>query len=266
MRLSLKPSRGFSAAAWLIVVGSLSGCKDKDAPVAPSEAASSKTDTTVGCPDGTSGDPPRSEFQPALSALRDRHYQKAQKELRNLCEKYRKSATARVWLGDAVLYDEAKDYHRAADEALEHYRAAERLHGAGCVLRPVMHYYLRMGSAYAHLRNDRAQEAEKHLLVARQEWPDSAEVFYHSARARCHLGQVDACLENLDKTLELAQQRRRPLFLRVHRALDDWLVRADEQSEFKVLREQHEVEYQALKRKYQQNAAPLGSSPKGTKQ
>ena len=255
MRLSFEPSRIGIVAAWLIVVASLSSCKNKDAdpapPVTPSASASSQR---WGCPGGHSLDPPKAEFRPAIDALQDKRYREAQKLLGNLCAKYPNSATARVWLGDAVFYDSEKDYVASADEALKHYERAHALVNAGCNMREVMHYYLLMGMAYAHLRKDQAQQAEHYLLVARQRWPDSAEVYYHLARAHCLRGQLDECLEDLERTFRIAKERRRPLFLRVHRALDDWFVRTETQSEFANLREQRPHEFERLKDKYR--AAP----------
>lgn len=202
------------------------------------------------CPDGRSVDPPKSEFRPAIGAFHDQRYPEAQKLLGNLAEKYPNSATTRVWLGDAVLYDEGKEYIAAADEAIRHYQRADELVRAGCKLREAMAYYLRMGLAYAYLRKDLADEAGKHLELAVAEWPESAEVHYHSARAACLRKDHAACLKHLEHTYDLAQRRVRPLFLRVHRSLDDWFVRADSQSEFVELRELKAAEFQQLKDRY----------------
>ncbi len=251
MRFSFKPTRTASAAAWLIVVASLASCKDKeDSSGQVASSPSSSAGHAEPCPDGASDDPPKSQFRPAIAALKDKNYAQAAKLLRNLCEKHPNSATARVWLGDAMLYDPSRDYQGAAEAALVEYRRAEHLHESGCRLRETMHYYLRMGSAYAHLRKGRADEAEKQLLLAKERWPESAEVFYHLARARCLRGDFDGCLSNLDQAYLLARDRRRPLFLRVPRSLDDWFVRADSQSEFAALRRERPQAFQALKDKY----------------
>jgi len=202
------------------------------------------------CPAGRSVDPPKAEFRPAITAFHDQRYPVAQKLLRNLADKYPDSATTRVWLGDAVLYDEGKEYVAAADEAIRHYQRADELVRAGCKLREPMAYYLRMGLAYAYLRKDSADAASAQLAVAVAQWPESAEVHYHSARVACLRKDHDACLKHLEHTFDLAQRRVRPLFLRVHRSLDDWFVRADSQSEFAELRELKAAEFQRLKDRY----------------
>lgn len=248
MGLSLKLARPITAAAWLIVVATQSSCKDKEGPAAPPGSASAAS--VSHCPAGRSVDPPRGEFRPAISAFHDQRYAVARDLLGNLAEKYPDSATARVWLGDAVLYDESKDYVGAADEAIRHYQRADELVRAGCKLREAMAYYLRMGLAYAYLRKDLPDAANEHLELALAEWPESAEVHYHSARVACLRKDHAVCLKHLDQTFDLAQRRVRPLFLRVHRSLDDWFVRADSQSEFKELRELKATEFQALKERY----------------
>jgi len=249
MGLSLKLARPITAAGWLIVVATQSSCKDKEGPAAPPGSAASSASVSH-CPAGRSVDPPKAEFRPAISAFHDQRYSVARELLGNLAERYPDSATARVWLGDAVLYDESKDYVGAADEAIRHYQRADELVRAGCKLRDAMAYYLRMGFAYAYLRKDSADAADEHLELARAEWPESAEVHYHSARVACLRKNHAACLKHLDHTFDLAQRRVRPLFLRVHRSLDDWFVRADSQSEFKELRELKAAEFQALKERY----------------
>lgn len=262
MRLSLKLFRAVSPAAWLIVVATLASCKDKEAAPAVATGSASSTTPTRGCPDGSSEDPPKFEFRAAISSLRDKRYGEAQKLLRNLGEKYPKSATVRVWLGDAVLYDESHDYVDAANRALVHYKSAEALHDQGCKLREAMHYYLRMGFAYAYLRKDDAAQAERHLTIAKERWPQSAEVYYHAARAACLRKDQEACLKELEETYRLAVQHARPLFLRVHRSLDDWFVRAETQSEFEGLRRERAAEFQALKEKYRRQAAAFaGEGP-----
>src|SRR5690606_33096774 len=102
-----------------------------------------------------------------------------QEALRKLCEEYPYSATARVWYGDSLLYDSSKEYVVAANEALVQYEKADQLREHGCALKDVIHYYLRMGSAYAFLRKDQPERAAEHLEQAREQWPQSAEVFYH---------------------------------------------------------------------------------------
>src|SRR5688572_5139983 len=248
MRLSVKLARRATTAAWLIVVATQPSCKDKEASTAPVGSASSAP--LARCPRGVSVDPPKGEFRTAISALQDQRYAVAQKLLGNLAEKYPDSATARVWLGDAVLYDEEKDYVAAADEAIRHYRRADELVRAGCKLRDAMAYYLRMGLAYAYLRKDSPDAAAAELAIAIENWPNSAEVHYHSARVACLRKDHDECLKHLEHTFQLARQRVRPLFLRVHRSLDDWFVRADTQSEFAELRTLKAAELSQLKQRY----------------
>lgn len=249
MGLSLKLARLITAAGWLIVVATQSSCKDKEGPAAAVGSAASSASASH-CPAGRSVDPPKGEFRPAISAFHDQRYAVAQKLLGNLAEKYPDSATTRVWLGDAILYDEDKEYVAAADEAIRHYQRADELVRAGCKLREAMAYYLRMGLAYAYLRKDSPDAASKHLEVAVAQWPESAEVHYHSARVACLRKDHAGCLKHLEHTFDLAQRRVRPLFLRVHRSLDDWFVRADSQSEFAELRQLKAAELQQLKERY----------------
>lgn len=259
MGLSLRLARPFTAAGWLIVVATQPSCKEKEGPAAPPASAASSVSASH-CPGGRSVDPPKAEFRPAISAFHDQRYAVAQKLLGNLAEKYPDSATTRVWLGDAVLYDEGKDYIAAADEAIRHYERADELVRAGCKLREATAYYLRMGLAYAYLRKDLPDEAHRHLVLAVNQWPESAEVHYHSARAACLRKDYDGCLKHLEHTFDLAQRRVRPLFLRVHRSLDDWFVRADSQSEFTELRQVKATEFQGLKARYRALPAGPGSA------
>jgi hypothetical protein len=117
-------------------------------------------------------------------------------------------------------------------------------------MREGMHYYMRMGSAYAHLRKHDPERAHAELEVAERNWPDSAEVHYHLARMHCQRPDYDACLAELEKTYALARERKRPLFLRVHRSVDDWLVRAHSQSEFEALRRERGAELGALEARF----------------
>ena len=256
MRLSLQSSRRAGASAWLIVVASLPSCKDKDSgsPAAGASLAGPASASST-CADGSSEDPPKSEFREAVGALRDKKYVAAQQRLRNLCEKYPKSATARVWLGDAILYDSAKDHRVAADEALKEYQLAQSLNERGCALREAMHYYLMMGVAYAHLRKKQPEAAQQYLEAAAEKWPTSAEVFYRQAQAMILRKQYDRALIQLAKTFELAEQRQRPMFLRVHRSLDDWLERTERQSEFKELLAARPGEFHALKLRFRSESA-----------
>jgi hypothetical protein len=113
-----------------------------------------------------------------------------------------------------------------------------------------MHYYLRMGMVYAHLRKEDHAPAVEQLNIAKQHWPSSAEIYYHLARASAINGAKKEALAYLDQTFELAQARERPLFLRVHRSLDDWFERAERQSEFKELLKERTADYTALKARH----------------
>jgi tetratricopeptide (TPR) repeat protein len=93
-----------------------------------------------------------------------------------------------------------------------------------------------MDYAYAFLRQKSADDAIKHLDIAKKNWDNSAEVFYHLARAYCLKKDVDACSENFEKSLEIAKSLRRPKFLRSHHSMDDWIRRSRTQSEFGPLR------------------------------
>jgi hypothetical protein len=219
------------------------GCeKDKVQATSTAPSASAAPPTC----DGRSLDPTKSEFKSAIRQLRQQQYATARVKLKALAVRYPLSATVKVWQGDAVLYDSASDYEAAADAALVHYGQAQQLHEQGCTLREGMHYYLAMGTAYAHLRKQQHKRALSELQLAKQRWPDSAEVHYHLARAECLAEHFEVCLDHLERTYVLARQRTRPLFIRVHRSLDDWFVRADGQSEFEALRKGHSQKYQAL--------------------
>lgn len=193
------------------------------------------------CPGGQSEDPPLRDLDRALGAFAEKRYRDAQAALDALAASYPRSATARVWRGEATLYEGKLDdgvdrYREAASQALQHYRAAQRLHESGCALLASDHYYLRMGSAYAHLRLGAPNPALAQLEVAKEAWPESAEIPYTMARAECARDRVDPCLERLRETLELARERRRPMFLRTHRSVADWVARSRTQSELGPLR------------------------------
>jgi len=210
--------------------------------VAPkASAAAPVASTGPACPGGQSEDPPMRDLDRALVAFGEKRYRDAQAQLDALAERYPRSATARVWRGEATLYegkleDGADAYRDAASRAITHYRAAAALHEAGCALLASDHYYLRMGAAYAHLRLGAPNPALRELEEARARWPDSAEIPYTIARAECARGQVDACVAAFTTTLELARDRRRPMFLRTHRSVADWVSRSRTQSEFGPLR------------------------------
>lgn len=248
MRRLGKRRRGAVLCLALGVASSGTGC-EKEAPAPVASATASVAPAPTACEHGRSLDPPRSEFKRAITLLRDKKYKAADGLLEKLEKKYPLSATVLVWRGDATLYDSARDYTEAATQALVYYRKATKLHDEGCGLRPGMHYYLTMGTAYAYLRKKDAANARKALEIAEKHWPNSAEVHYHFARTECLENHLDECLARLERTYELARSRQRPLFLRVHRALDDWFVRADSQSEFEQLRKTRAKAFQELKAK-----------------
>jgi tetratricopeptide (TPR) repeat protein len=193
------------------------------------------------CVGGQSEDPPMRDLDRALVAFEAKRYREAQALLDGLAQRFPRSATVRVWRGEATLYegkleDGADAYRDAATHALKFYREAAALHEAGCRLLASDHYYLRMGAAYAQLRLGAPNLALRELDIARATWPNSAEVPYTMARAECLRGRVDDCLAGFRATLEIARERRRPMFLRTHRSVADWVVRSRTQSEFGPLR------------------------------
>lgn len=181
-------------------------------------------------------DPPRAAMREAIDAFRDQNYEAAQLALDVLAKQYPTSATVRVWRGDATLFDKKLNEATAAERALPFFLEAQRLFDAGCPLRDREQYYMRMGLVYGYLRRDDPRPALTELEALRQRWPDSAEVTYHMARAHCLLGQVERCAELFEQTLEIAQSLRRPIFLRTHHSVDDWVRRSRTQSEFPALR------------------------------
>ncbi len=194
------------------------------------------------CSSGESVDPPRAELEPARVAFESRRYGEAIQGFDGMAEKYPFSATVRVWRAEATLYqykrsDGDKRFEQAASDALPFYQAAEALHERGCRLPDEAEYYLRMGSAYAHLRKRDAKLAAVQLRIAKKRFPDSAEATYALARASCLLDSVDDCAQYLAETLTIARELRRPLFLRTHRSMDEWIRRSTTQTEFEPLRQ-----------------------------
>lgn len=225
-------------AAVAALLAALLACKSKSEPTPPPPPASTApVATTPGvCPGGASMDPGQGEFRPAVTAFKDKDYKTAQRLLEHLMKQYPNSATVRVWRGDASLFDKTVKESEGADASIEFYEAAEKLHDKGCVLPEYEHYYLRMGISYALLRKRSADEAIRHLGIAKKNWDSSAEAFYHSARGYCLKSDVDQCVSNFEKALEIAKSLRRPKFLRSHNSLDDWIRRSRTQSEFGPLR------------------------------
>ncbi len=223
----------------LVLLALLLACKSKSdgTPTATPPVASSPPPLVPGsCPGGASMDPGQGEFRPAVTAFKDKDYKTAQRLLEHLMKQYPNSATVRVWRGDAALFDKDLKESEAAEASIPFYQEAEKLHDKGCVLPEYEHYYLRMGISYALLRKKNADDSLKHLEIAKKQWDNSAEVFYHLARAHCLKNEVDACVTNFEKSLEVAKSLRRPKFLRSHNSLDDWIRRSRTQSEFGPLR------------------------------
>ena len=217
-----------------LTLAALLACKKKTPPPpAPSPASSAPA---ARCASGRSIDPPHAELNEAVAVMKAKEYAKAQQLLDALVKKYPDSATVRVWRGDAALFDEKKTELAGADEALPFYGDAEKLHDLGCKLAEMEHYYLLFDSALAHLRKDEAKPALHHLEAMKQQWPDSADVFYNSARAYCLDGNVDKCAADFEQALAIAKALRRPKFLRSHHSVDDWIRRSRKQSEFPPLR------------------------------
>jgi predicted Zn-dependent protease len=235
------------AQALCVVALALLACKKKSETTKPVPAPAPAPVSTGPCPTGKSMDPGQGEFRPAVTAFKDKKYETAQLLLDNLMKKYPNSATVRVWRGDAALFDKKSKYAAAADDAIPFYQEAEKLHDKECTLPESEEYYLRMGFAFAYLRKKDADNAIKHLDIAKKKWDNSAEIFYNLARAQCRNKDVDACADSFEKSLEIAKALRRPKFLRTHNSLDDWIRRSRTQSEFPILR--RNARYRAIVKK-----------------
>jgi tetratricopeptide (TPR) repeat protein len=239
-----------TAALILPVLLALFACRQKKSD--PPPPASAVPTVTGPCPDGVSVDPQPGELRPAITAAEAKDYATSKKLFENLIGRYPNSATLRVWRGYIALFEaDNKDkvaYTKNAEAALRFYKEAEDLQAKGCKLPERDHYYLRMDSAYAHLRLRKPDEAFPHLRVAKENWSNSAEVFYHLARAYCLKDDVDNCVANFEECLKLAKSLQRPKFLRTHHSLDDWVRRSRTQSEFPPLRK--DPRYGKLIKKY----------------
>jgi tetratricopeptide (TPR) repeat protein len=238
------------ASVALPIAIALLACKGKKPDDAPPPVASAPP--TGPCPGGASVDPQPGELRPAITAAEEKDYRTSKKLFENLIARYPNSATLRVWRGYIALYEaDNKDkaaYTKSAEAALAFYKEAEALQEKGCKLPERDHYYLRMDSSYAHLRLRRPDDAFRDLNVAKREWSNSAEVFYHLARAYCLKDDVDNCAQNFEECLKLAKSLQRPKFLRAHHSLDDWVRRSRTQSEFPPLRK--DARYAKLIKKY----------------
>jgi tetratricopeptide (TPR) repeat protein len=220
--------------AFAVLLVALLACKEKKADPAPAPPPAPVA--TGPCPSGQSEDPSQGEFKPAVTAFKDQEYETAQRLLDTMAKKYPNSATVRVWRGDAALFDKKVKEKAAADNAIPFYDEAAKLHDKGCALPEYEQYYLRMGYCFAYLRKRAADDAIKHLEIAKKNWSNSAEIYYNLARAHCLNNDVDACADNFEKALETAKALKRPKFLRSHHSLDDWIRRSRTQSEFPPLR------------------------------
>jgi tetratricopeptide (TPR) repeat protein len=223
------------AIALTLAVG-CHGSSDRPAPVPSAPPSASAAPRPGVCPDGKSMDPPSGELRTAMLAFRNKDYAKAQQSLDAMARRFPNSASVQVWRGDATLFDKALTETAAADAAIPYYHAAEKLHDGGCKLEDYEQYYLRMDLAYAHLRKSEPDPALTELALAEKQWPDSAEVYYHQARAYCLKEDVDRCADEFEKALGVAKSLKRPRFLRTHHSLADWIQRSRTQSEFGPLR------------------------------
>jgi predicted Zn-dependent protease len=226
-----------SATGWLVGLLGLicalgSGCsKAKPKPPLPPVASASH----IACDGGETRDPPHQEARPAMQALRAKDFDTAEHLFDGLLGKYPESASLRVWHGDALL---GQNTDGSVASALTSYAEARALDALGCKLRERERYFLAIGVADADLRQKHPEPALVELEQAAHEWPDSAEVAYHRARAECLLGKPDECFNDLRGALDHAHSRQRVRFSRSHHSLDDLLQRAAKQVEFDDLRKE----------------------------
>jgi tetratricopeptide (TPR) repeat protein len=216
---------GLMGICWLVSLG----CgKDKPKPPPPAaELAAHRP-----CQSGETTDPPHHEARPAIQALRSKDYDTARLLFEALLVKYPESSSLRVWQGDALL---GQDSEASVTAALEAYAQARALDARGCKLRERERYFVAIGVADAELRQKRAEPALLELAEAAREWPDSAEVAYHSARAECLLGKRDDCFRDLESALKPTHSGQRVRFSRSHHASEDLVQRAENQPEFSEL-------------------------------
>lgn len=240
-----------SLAALLSVLAALLACKKEDKPAPVVTASVSAPPAAAGlCPSGKSEDPKFGEFKPAQTAFKERDYETAASLLKNMASKYPKSASIRVWQGDAALFDKKKSATKAADAALPFYEEAEKMHDDGCVLPIYERYYLRLGFALAYLRKKDGDNAVKHLKIAEEEFKNSANLYYNLARAYCRADDLENCVKYFEETLKTAKALKRPKFVRSHYSLSHWITRSARQSEFIKLR--RDKRYGELVRKYKE--------------
>lgn len=210
------------------------------------------------CASGLSEDPPRAELQTGIRLYEQKDYSGAEQVFSGLAQRFPRSGTTLAWRGDAVFYRKDRPEAESARLALPDYLRAGELHSQGCTLPPRARYYQLMGVAYAELRLAKQAEAPlareslsraaSALETAMQEFPDSAEVPYTKARADCAEAALvpaegrkelqSRCLEQLGRVVELAADLKRPRFIRIHRSVQDWILRAEGQTEFQSLRQQ----------------------------
>jgi tetratricopeptide (TPR) repeat protein len=225
----------------LVVFGLIAGCQD---PPKVGPVQSQPEPTSRPCEAGYSVDPPRADARPAERLVKEQRYAEARKNFDELLTKYPESSNLRVWRGDADLFDEKDDYLGSAERALAFYKEARRLDELGCKLSPPERYYAALHITFTHLRKRDAAAANNELHALEREYPESAEVKYHLARAACLSGDKDLCYQHFERTLALAHARSRPKFLRTHYSVADWIRRSETQSELGPLRK--DPRYRAL--------------------
>jgi hypothetical protein len=225
-------------AIWLLVVVA---CNSQPEPAPTRAESAAPSGSAELCPGRRSADPEHSLMAPAEAAFEGKRYVDAQRRYEELGRRFPGSATVRMRLGDAYLYEHQQasqkaEYEAAADRAIVAYGRAAELQDRGCTVPERERYYLLLGVAYAHLRKRDAAAALVPLKAAREQWPGSAEVLYHMARASCLQGEVGRCADEFALTLDLARALSRPKFLRTYHSADDWIRRSQTQSEFGPLR------------------------------
>ncbi len=214
---------------------SLGACKEA-APAGPGLAPSASAKAPAVCVKGRSVDPPRSELQRALADYDQRQYEAAAQQLGRLRDSYPESATVRIWRAEVALIRPDGEYMERANLAERYYAEAQKLVELGCAPPEPAAYALALGIALVRLRKKDPEGALGVLEKALETWQNSAELHYNLARVTCALGKLEACAEHFSKTLALAKAHVRPIFIRNHNSLDDWIRRSKTQSEFPALR------------------------------
>ena len=103
--------------------------------------------------------------------------------------------------------------HAIADPwALGFYLDALVLHDAGCAIAQKHVYDLLEGAASIYGRLGEPQKALWLLERSARQWPDSARTHFKLSVLYCENGALHRCYLHLQRTLELAAQKRRPPF------------------------------------------------------